>query len=185
LQILAAVALARAGATARAKAFAENLHKAYPLNTLLNRYWLPTIRAAIELKQKHPDQAVDLLQAASAYELAEPWPSVPVAVSVYPIYVRGEAYLQLGKGQQAAAEFQNIIEHRRIVTNFVLGALAHLQLARARVMAGDKDGARKAYQDFLTLWRDADPELPILKQAKAEYAKLKICIHEWSGCYQV
>lgn len=147
---------------------AENLHKEYPLNTLLNRYWLPTIRAAIELKRKRPDQAVDLLQAALGYELAEPWPSAPVAVSLYPVYVRGDAYLQAGKGQQAALEFQNIIEHRGIVMNFVLGALAHLQLAWARIMTGDKEGARSAYQDFFARWKDADP----LRQAKAEYTKL-------------
>jgi eukaryotic-like serine/threonine-protein kinase len=89
------------------------------------------------------------------------------------VYVRGDAYLQAGKGQQAAVEFQNIIEHAGIVTNFVLGALAHLHLGRAKAMSGDKEGARKAYKDFLTLWKDADPDIPILKEAKAEYAKLQ------------
>ena len=173
LRILAAVTLARVGDTARAETLAGHLHKEDPLNTLLNRYWLPAIRAAIELKRKRPNQAVDLLQAASAYELAEPWPSAPVAVSLYPVYVRGAAYLQAGKGQQAAAEFQNIIEHPGIVMNFVLGALAHLQLGRARAMTGDKEGARKAYQDFFALWKDADPDVPILKEAKTEYAKLQ------------
>ena len=159
--------------TQLARRRSPDLHKEDPLNTLLNRYWLPTIRAAIELKRKRPDQAVDLLQAASAYELSEPWPSAPVAVSLYPVYVRGDAYLQAGKGQQAAAEFQNIIEHPGIVMNFLLGALAHVQLGRAKAMTGDKEGALKAYQDFFALWKDADPDIPILKEAKAEYAKLQ------------
>jgi tetratricopeptide (TPR) repeat protein len=134
---------------------------------------LPTIRAAIELKRRRPDKALDLLHAVSAYELGQPWPSAPVAISLYPAYVRGEAYLRLGKGQQAAAEFQKLIDHRGIVGFFVLGALAHLQLGRARAMTDDKDGARKAYQDFLRLWKDADPDIPILKEAKAEYTKLQ------------
>jgi predicted Ser/Thr protein kinase len=172
-QILAAVTLARAGDTNRAQTIADDLHKRYPLNMVLNDYWLPTIRAVVELKRKHPDQALEFLQAASAYELGTPWVAAPVAVGLYPPYVRGEAYLQEGQGRQAATEFQKLIDHRGVVLNFVLGALAHLQLGRAKAISGDKESAREAYQDFLTLWKDADPDIPILKEAKAEYAKLQ------------
>ena len=172
LQILAALALARAGDTARAQTMADGLNKRSPLNTLLNGYWLPTIRAAIELNRKRFDKAVELLQAASAYELGEPTPTAQIAGTLYPVYVRGEAHLKAGRGTQAAAEFQKLIDHRSIVQNFVVGALAHLQLGRAKAMTGDRGGARKAYEDFFTLWKEADADIPILKQAKAEYAKL-------------
>ena len=172
LQILVALALARAGDTARAQTIADGLNKRSPLNTLLNSYWLPTIRAAIELNRKRFDKAVELLQAASAYELGEPLPTAQIAGTLYPVYVRGEAHLKAGRGTQAAAEFQKLIDHRSIVQNFVVGALAHLQLGRAKAMTGDRGGARKAYEDFFTLWKEADADIPILKQAKAEYAKL-------------
>jgi tetratricopeptide (TPR) repeat protein len=170
LQIMAALAMARAGNISRAQTMADDASKQAPLNTMLNAYWLPTIHAAIELNRKHPDKAVELLKAASAYELGQP---SPLGGSLYPVYLRGEAYLKAGEGQQAAAEFQKLIDHRSIVQNFVLGALAHLQLGRAKAVSGDKEGARAAYQDFLALWNDADPDIPILKEAKAEYAKLK------------
>jgi eukaryotic-like serine/threonine-protein kinase len=93
--------------------------------------------------------------------------------TLYPAYVRGLAYLMAGQGREAAAEFQKLLDHRDIVANFVQGALAHVYLARAKAMAGDKEGARKSYQDFLTLWKDADPEIPILKEVQREYSKLK------------
>ena len=157
LQILAALALARAGDITRAQTMADDLGKRSPLNTVLNGYWLPTIRAAIELNRKHPDKAVELLKAASAYELGQP---NPLGGSLYPVYVRGEAYLKAGEGQQAAAEFQKLIDHRSIVQNFVLGALAHLQLGRAKAMSGDKEGARKAYQDFLDSLERRRPRHP-------------------------
>jgi hypothetical protein len=92
--------------------------------------------------------------------------------SLYPAYIRGLAYLQLGEGRLAAAEFQKLVDHRGLVGRDVIGALAHLQIARAQKMMGDEDSARKWYEDFLALWKDADPDIPILKQAKAEYAKL-------------
>ena len=168
LQILAALVLARAGDTVRAETMVDDLNKRSPLNTFLNFYWLPTIRASIELKRRHPEKAVDLLRAASAYELGSPFP----LNYLYPAYVRGEAYLQAGQGQQAAAEFQKLIQHG-IVLNFVLGALAHLQLGRAKAMMGNKEGAREAYRDFFTLWKGADPDIPVLKKAKAEFAKLQ------------
>jgi eukaryotic-like serine/threonine-protein kinase len=137
------------------------------MNATLNGYWLPTIRAAIALDGKHPEKAMELLKVALAYELGEPSPGAEVGGTLYPAYVRGEAYLAAGQGQQAAAEFQKLIDHPGIVQNFVLGALAHLQLGRARALSGDKEGARKNYQDFFALWKDADPDIPILKEAKA------------------
>jgi tetratricopeptide (TPR) repeat protein len=120
-----------------------------------------------------PQQALNDLELAAPYELGLPaigfynWPNL------YPVYVRGEAYLAARKGSEAAAEFQKILDHRGIVSNGPIGALAHLQLGRAYAMQGDTAKSRAAYQDFLTLWKDADPDIPILKQAKAEYAKLQ------------
>jgi eukaryotic-like serine/threonine-protein kinase len=122
-QILAALAFARAGETARAQTIANDLEKRSPFNTMLNGYWLPTIRAAIELSRKHPEEAIRRLQVASAYELGAPSPAPVVMATLYPIYVRGEAYLKAGEGGQAAVEFQKLIDHRSIVVNFVLGAL--------------------------------------------------------------
>ena len=172
LQILSALTLARAGYNAKAQTMADDLHKQSPLNTVFNGYWLLTIRAAVELNSKHPDKAVDLLEGTLSSELGSP-PNNQGGGLLYPVYVRGEAYLDGGKGQQAAAEFQKLIEHRSIVGNFILGALAQLQLGRAKAMSGEKESSRKAYQDFFALWNDADPDIPILKEAKAEYEKLK------------
>ena len=138
---------------------------------MLQHYWLPAIRAQIALGSRNPAAALDILQSASVYELGQPPPFQ--LGTLYPIYVRGEAYLQAGNGGAAIAEFQKIIDHKGIVLNFPLGALAHVGLARAYVLAGDTTKAKAAYQDFLALWKDADPDLPILKQAKAEYEKLK------------
>jgi len=173
LQLLAALVFARAGDNARAARMADQLGRRWPLNTLVNTYWLPTIRAAIELNRNHGDRAVELLESTSTYELGQPSPNAQVGGTLYPVYARGEAYLKAGKGRLAAAEFQKMIDHRGIVVNFVLGALARLQLGRAQAMSGDKESARKSYQDFLTLWKDADPDIPILKESKAEYVKLQ------------
>jgi tetratricopeptide (TPR) repeat protein len=168
---LAALALARGGDTAHADATAEGLARSNPANTLLNYYWLATIRAAIELNHKNPAKAIELLQPAGAYELGY---SLPFQVgTMYPAYMRGEAYLALHQGSQAATEYQKILDHRGIVLNFPIGALAHLGLARAYVLQGDTAKARAAYQDFLALWKDADTDIPVLIAAKAEYAKLK------------
>jgi tetratricopeptide (TPR) repeat protein len=167
---IAALALARAGDTAGAEKLAVELDKTFPLDTLVQRYWLPTIRAGLALQRKDPNRAIELLKAASAVEL-----SVPASLAIYlcPVYLRGEAYLMLHDGNRAAAEFQKFIDHRGVVANFPWGALARLGLARAYAMQGDTAKARAAYQDFLTLWKDADPDIPILKQAKAECAKLQ------------
>ena len=171
VKILVAVALARAGASARALTMAKDLAQASPSDTMLNSYWLPTVRAAAALNANHAAEAISELQATAHYELGQPLQMGPA--TLYPVYVRGEAYLQLHQGGEAAGEFQKFLDHPGCVMNFLFGALAHLQLGRAYAMAGDKPHARAAYQDFLTLWKDADPDVPILKQAKAEYAKLQ------------
>src|SRR5579862_5272560 len=165
----AAYSLARAGDTAGAEKLAAELDKTYPLDTLVQRYWLSTIRAAVALEHKDPIRAIELLKETSSIELGSPNSFVYLA----PVYERGEAYLALGDGNQAAGEFQKFIDHRGVVGNFPWGALAHVGLARAYAMQGDTAKARAAYQDFLALWKDADPDIPILKEAKAEYAKLQ------------
>ena len=129
--------------------------------------FLLSINAKVALSHKDPAKAVEILQRAAPYELGD------TGVPLYPIYVRGEAYLAAHQGGQAATEFQKILDHRVIIRCSPLGALARLQLARAYVMLGDTTKAEAAYQDFLTLWKDADPDIPIYEQAKAEYAKLK------------
>jgi serine/threonine protein kinase/tetratricopeptide (TPR) repeat protein len=172
VQILAALALARAGETARATVIADELGRASPVNTVLNGYWLPTIRAALELNRRQSGRALDVLRAALPYELGEPNPQAQIGGSLYPIYVRGEAYLKAGQGPQAVLEFQKLLDHRGVVQNFVLGALARLQLARAYALSRDPVRARNCYEDFLKLWKDADPDIPILRQAKAEYTTL-------------
>src|SRR6266446_9421306 len=135
-------------------------------------YW-PTLRAKLALLRSNPEQALEVLRAAAPYELGEPSFSLYNWPDLYPVYVRGEAYLAARKGSEAAAEFQKILDQRGIVLNEPIGALAHLQLGRAYAMSGEIVKARAAYQDFLTLWKDADPDLSILKQAKTEYAKLQ------------
>jgi tetratricopeptide (TPR) repeat protein len=172
-QILGALAFARAGDSAQAAKMADDLAKQYPEDPLVNSYWLPSIRATIELGRNNSDKAIEMLQAAIPYELGTPNPYPADGATFYPIYVRGQAYLKLRQGKEAAAEFQKILDHRSIIVNFITGALAPLGLARAYVLQGDTAKARAAYNDFLTLWKDADPDIPILKEAKSEYAKLQ------------
>jgi serine/threonine protein kinase/tetratricopeptide (TPR) repeat protein len=169
VKVAAALALARTGDVARAKALAEKLEKTYPTNTLLKLYWLPTINAAIAVAKGDSTQALLELEPTAPYELGNPG----YVNFLYPAYVRGQAYLRAHNGTAAAAEFQKLLDHRGIVINFVTGSLAHLQVGRAYAMAGDTTRAKAAYQDFFTLWKDADPDIPILKQAKAEYARLR------------
>jgi eukaryotic-like serine/threonine-protein kinase len=171
IRTVAALALARAGDAARAEPMAEGIDKQYPPDSITRTYWNSTTRAVIALHRGDPARAVTLLQAASPVELSSF--TLPNASAMYPVYVRGEAYLLLHQGAQAAAEFQKILYHRGLILNCPIGALAHLGLARAYALQGDTAKARAAYQDFLTLWKDADPDIPILKQAKAEYAKLQ------------
>ncbi len=163
---MAALALARAGDTATAEKLAAELDKNFPLDTLVQKYRLPSIRAAVALQRKDPNRAVELLQGTSAIELGD-------TGNLVPVYLRGEAYLILHDGNRAAAEFQKFVDHRGLIENFPLGALARLGLARADALQGDTAKTKAAYQDFLTLWKDADSDIPILKEAKAEYAKLQ------------
>jgi len=172
VQVLAAVALARAGDSDRALKMADELQKQNPLNTVIISYWLPTIRAAVEINRKNPAKTIEILQTAAPYELGNPSPQAEVGATLYPVYLRGLAYLLLHQGSAAAAEFQKFLDHRGVVVNCPLGALARLGLARAYALEGDKAKARVAYQDFLALWKDADPDIPILNQAEAEYTKL-------------
>jgi serine/threonine protein kinase/tetratricopeptide (TPR) repeat protein len=165
---LLSVAFARSGDTTHAQGLAEELEKKFPSDTLLQRYWLPTIRGAVNLARNNPGGALSALQGTS-YELGSFLPGT----ALYPAYVRGQAYLMAGQGGGAAGEFQKILDHRSIVLNSPVGALAHLGLARAYTLQGDTAKARGAYQDFMALWKDADPDIPILKHAKAEYAKLQ------------
>jgi tetratricopeptide (TPR) repeat protein len=168
---LAALGLARAGDSSRALALLRDLQKNYPLNTMIAVYWAPTIGAAIEINKGQAAPALELLQKASPYELGSP-PPMGLA-TMYPVYLRGEAYLLLRRGAAAAAEAQKILDHPGLVLNFPLHALSHLQLGRARALTGDVAGARRAYDDFLGLWKDADSEISIFRQARTEYRKLR------------
>ncbi len=171
VQIMAALTFVRAGDAAQAEIIADALNQQFPMDTMVQSYSLPTIRAQVELSHRNPRRAIDILQATIPYELGIPSDYFGPGI-LLPAYVRGEAYLQMKDAQRAAAEFQKVIGHPGIVVNFVIGALAHLQLGRAQVMMGDKAAARKSYENFLTLWKDADPDIPIYQQAKAEYAQL-------------
>jgi hypothetical protein len=135
----------------------------------VQRYWLPTIRAAVALQRRDPSRAVELLKVASPIELGLP---TYLTIIMCPVYLRGEAYLMLHDGKAAAGEFQKFIDHRGLVVNFPWGALARLGLARAMAQAGDTEKSLAMYREFLTLWKDADPDLRTLKEAKAEYSKL-------------
>jgi predicted Zn-dependent protease len=168
---VAALALARAGDAAGAQSVVSQLAKQYPRDTILDSYWLPSVRAAIALDHHDAVQALHALQPASPYELGQAAPFNYFS-TMYPTYLKGLALLEEKQGQQAAAAFQEILNHRGVVANFPIGALAQLGLARAQALAGNNAAARTSYQNFLALWRAADPNLPLLRQAKSEYAKL-------------
>lgn len=172
VQTLAALALARVGALTQAEGLAQDLTKRFPRDTVMKGYWLPTINAAIEISRDNPAKAIEVLEVTAPYELGEPSPLFQLGGSLYPAYLRGEADLMLHRGDEAAKQFAEILDHRGITFNYPLGALARLGLARAYALQGDTDKSRSAYQDFFTLWRDADPDIPILKRAKAEYPRL-------------
>jgi hypothetical protein len=171
VKLLAGLTLARIGDAARAKAIVEELEKNYGSDTFLKIYWLPTIKAAMELDANNPTQAVVFLEAAAPYELGEP--TQFQLGTMYPVYIRGQAQLMAHNGAAAGTEFQKFFDHRGISLNFPLSALAHLGLARADALSGDTAKAKTAYNDFFALWKDADPDIPILIAAKAEYANLK------------
>jgi tetratricopeptide (TPR) repeat protein len=161
-----AFALAVSGDSSRSQTLTDDLAKRLQEDTKVTFAYNPTLRALLAMNHREPSKAVEMLQNSIPYELG-------TAASLYPAYVRGEAYLAARQGREAAVEFQKILDHRGIVVSDPIGALAHLQLGRAYALSGDDAKANIAYKDFLTLWKDADPDIPILKEAKAEYAKLQ------------
>jgi len=171
VKVQTALAFARGGDTASAQKLIAALNQEFPLDTLMQNYWIPTMQAAIALQRHDPPKAIELLRATTPYELADPPPFS--SGTMYPVYLRGVAYLNAGKAALAAAEFQKILDHPGVIVNFPLSSLSHLGLGRARALLHDSTGARTAYQDFFALWKDADTDIPILKQARAEYGKLQ------------
>jgi serine/threonine protein kinase/tetratricopeptide (TPR) repeat protein len=168
---LSAVALVQIGSVNQAEALCHELDKQWPEGTIVQKYWLPAIRAEIDLRQARPSKAIDDLGVATPLEFANPGSTaVP---TLYPAYVRAQAYLAMGNDPRAATEFRKLTDRPGLVLNYPLGALAHLGLARAYKSTGDLQNSRQAYLDFLSLWKDADPDIPILKEAKVEYAKLQ------------
>jgi eukaryotic-like serine/threonine-protein kinase len=174
VEYAAALAFAYAGDAGRARALADDLGKRFPEDTLVHVNYLPTLRAKLAVSRGNPSEAIETLRAATPYELGTStsgdysWWN-----ALYPVYVRGEAYLSAHQGHEAAAEFQKVLDHRGLLINQPIGALAHLQLARSYMLEVDTAKTKAAFQDFLTLWKDADPDIPILKEAKAEYANLQ------------
>ena len=167
-KMVLALSLARSGRTDEAERLADEVSQEAPLDTLVQKYLVPTVRAAVKLQQHDPAAAIDMLRDTIRYDLA-------VTQSfdyMYPAYIRGLAYLESGDGRSAAGEFQKLIDNPGLCQGYITGPLARLQLGRAQRLIGDKASARKSYEEFLTLWRDADPDLPAYKEAKAEYAAL-------------
>ena len=163
---IAALALALSGEAARAESLADELEKANPEDTLMLGASVPMIRAAVQISRKNPTKAINLLAPTLKFDYSD-------VLNLLPPYLRGQAYLGNGNGTEAAAEFQKIIDHRSVAQDFIGVSLAHLGLGRAYVLQGDPSKARLAYEDFFALWKDADPDVPVLVAAKAEYAKLK------------
>jgi predicted Zn-dependent protease len=173
VQYGAALAFVYARHDARAQALADDLGKRFPEDTIVQFNFLPTLRAKLAVSKGNASEAIEGLRTATPYELGQTTSSTWGWTALYPVYARGEAYLGSHQGNEAGAEFQKILDHHGIVLNEPIGALAHLGLARAYVLQGDTAKAKAAYQDFLTLWKDADPDIPVLIAAKVEYAKLK------------
>jgi serine/threonine protein kinase/tetratricopeptide (TPR) repeat protein len=169
----AAFALAFAGDSAEAATVINDLGKDFPDALIIQRNYLPTVRAKVALNKGDANGAIEILEQTKQYELGQTTYSRFSWNAMYPVYVRGEAYLVAKRGAEAAAEFQKILAHRGIVVNEPIAATARLGLARAYAMQGDSAKARAAYEDFFALWKDADPDVPVLVAAKAEYAKLK------------
>jgi serine/threonine protein kinase/Flp pilus assembly protein TadD len=171
VQYGAALALAAAG-NSKAKSLADQLQKQFPEDTIVRFIYLPTIQAEVALERKDSSTAIDILQVAAPYELGSPGNTAAFTPSLYPIYVRGQAYLAAHRGNEAAAQFEEILKWRGIVQNQPIAPLAHLGLARAYTLQGDGAKAQAAYKDFLELWKDADASIPVLEQARLEFAKL-------------
>ena len=166
-------ALALSGDSAGSQRLAEDLAKRFPEDTPVQFEYLPTLHALSAISRKAPLDAVKGLETALPYDLAMPGTLFFAKFGgLYPAYVRGQGYLQAGRGQEAAAEFQKVLDHRGIVLADPVGALAHLQLGRAYAVSGDRTRAKSAYQDFLRLWKNADRDIPILIRARTEYEKL-------------
>jgi DNA-binding winged helix-turn-helix (wHTH) protein len=164
-----ALSLARSGRTAEATRLADQISQEAPLDTSVQKYLVPTVRAAVKLQQHDPSAVIDLLRGTVPYDLA-----FNVSFDfLYPAYIRGLAYLESGDGRSAAGEFQKLIDNPGLCWGFVTGPLARLQLGRAERLMGDNASARESYEAFLNLWKDADPDVLIYRQAKAEYAQLK------------
>lgn len=173
VRYMTALALAFLGDSPQSQSLTNDLEKRYPEDTSVQFNYLPTLRARLALNHGDPVKAIELLEPAVPYEMGTPRVSATMGIgALYPIYVRGEAYLAAHQGAKAAAEFQRILDHRGIVLSDPIGVLARLQLGRALALSGDKPKAKAAYQDLLDLWKDADPDIPLLRQGKVEYAKL-------------
>jgi hypothetical protein len=167
--MLAALTFARAGKTEQSQKLVDKLNQLFPNDFTMQAFSLPATRGAIKLAQNDPAAAIETLRPVTPYDLA----ISDTFDNVYPAYLRGLAYLHLKKGDLAAAEFRKVLDHSGVVQGFVIGALSVLQLGRAQVLMHDEKAARKSYEDFLALWKNADPDLPIYKEAKAEYAALR------------
>jgi eukaryotic-like serine/threonine-protein kinase len=166
--MILALSLARSGRTDEAERLADEVSQEAPLDTAVQRYLVPTVRAAIKLQKHDPAAAIDLLRDTVQYDLA----STQSFDFLYPAYIRGLAYLESGDGRSAAGEFQKLIDNPGLSWGYINGPLARLQLGRAQRLMGDNASVRKSYEEFLNIWKDADPDLPVYRQAKAEYAKL-------------
>jgi predicted Zn-dependent protease len=164
----AALVFASVNDTTHAESLLDNLAKQFPEDTLMKFVVLPTVQARIELSRNNPARSIELLQASVPYELSEK----ALGGCLYPAYVRGQSYLALQNGSAAQVEFEKILNHRGIIRTCETGPLARVGLARAYVLQGNSSKAKATYQDFLTLWKDADPDIPVLKEAKLDYAKL-------------
>ena len=167
--MLAALTFARTGDTKRSKKLVEKLNQLFPNDFTVQAFNLPATRAAIRLAENDPAAAIEILRPVTPYDLA----ISDSFYNVYPAYLRGLAYLQLKEGSLATVEFRKVLDHQGLVDGFVTGALSVLQMARSQALMGDGNAARKSYEGFLALWKDADPYLPIYKTAKAEYAVLR------------
>lgn len=170
VRAMAALALARAGDTTGAERLAAELDRTFPVDTVVQSYWLPTIRAGVALEHKDPHRAIELLKAVGPVEHGQP---SYLTAFLCPAYLRGTAYLMLQEGKAATAEFQKFVDYRGLVANFPWGILARLGVARAHAVQGDTIKARAVYQDFFMVWKDADPDIPVFVAARSEYSKLK------------
>ena len=174
VQYGAALAFALTNDSTRARSLADDLARRFPEDTIVQFNYLPALRAQLALNRKNATEAGDALQVAAPYDLAIPPTASGLQLNLYPVYIRGYAYLAARRSTEAATEFKKILDHRGVVSNELIGALAHLGLGRAYAANGDIARSRAAYQDFFDLWKDADPGIPRLVEAKAEYSRLKI-----------